>query len=259
VSVRVLVTRPEGSWPALTARFRETPIVLQMTETTAQVDPIDPRPADEALDRLDRYDWLVVTSPRGVLALTHRLASRGVTGLPPGLRVAVIGPATARALRELGARVELVADEETSGGLAASLLPRLERSASVLIVRPEGVEGTLAASLRAAGVSAREAALYRTVPSERVAELAEAAIAGSFAAVVFTAPSAATLWLASVGGRHEALFRALTPIARVAIGPTTAGALASIGLPASAVAAKPQEDAVGDAIVHVLRAADLLP
>jgi len=253
VTARVLVTRPAGTWPALAARFDGTPVLIQMTETTMQVEPIDPRPGDEAIGRLESYDWLVLTSGHGVSALWRVLASRGVTGLPPGLRVAAVGPATARALSGVGARVELVAADASSDGLAASLGPLLSGGARVLLVRPEGEPGPLAAALRDGGAEVHEAPLYRTIASEHAGELADAAIAGAFAAVVFTAPSSLNLWLDAAGARRDALVYALARVARVAIGPTTSAYLASLGLSADAVASAPTEDAVGDAIAHALR------
>jgi uroporphyrinogen-III synthase len=227
--------------------------LLQLSETTQESEPIDARPGDEALRRLERYDWLVATSGRGVAALGRRLAARGSIVLPPRLRVAAVGPATARALAGIGARVDLTADEATSAGLADSLRPRLADGARLVIVGPEGAEGVLAAALRAGGAEVDEAPLYRTIASDRATELADAAIAGAFSAVVFTAPSSIDLWLEAAGARRGALLIALQRALRVAIGPTTAAHLASLALAADAVAEVPTEAAVGDAIARVLR------
>ena len=251
MTARVLVTRQAGTWPALEARFRGTAVWLQLTETTRDADPVDPRPGDFALDRLDRCDWLVATSGRGVSALKRRLSARGEAALPSRLRVAAVGPATARALAAIGARVDLIADEASSLGLVGSLRPHLAAGQRVVIVGPEGSKGLLAAALRAGGLEVEEAPLYRTIASDRAPELADAAIAGEFSAVVLTAPSSLDLWLDAAGARREALVHALEAVARVAIGPTTAAHLASLGLPADAVAETPAEDAVGDAIAQL--------
>ena len=253
MTARVLVTRPAGSWPALTARFEGSPIVLQLTPTTVQVAPLDPRPGDEAIGRLENYEWLVLTSGQGVSALLRGLGPRGVAGLPPGLRVAAVGPATARALSRAGVGVALVAADANSDGLAASLGPQLKGGARVLVVRPEGAKGPLPAALRSGGAVVDEAPLYRTIASAHAGPLADEAIGGAFAAVVFTAPSALDLWLDAAGLRRDALVGALTRCARVAIGPTTSARLAALGLPAEATALAPSEDAVGDAIEHALR------
>ncbi len=253
MTARVLVTRPAGSWPALTARFRGTRIVLEMTPTTVQVPPLDPGPGEDAIGRLLSYDWLVLTSGQGVSALLRALAAHGVAGLPPGLRVAAVGPGTKRALDSTGVGVALVGAYANSGGLAASLGPHLKGGVRVLVVRPEGAPGSLAQVLTASGAVVDEAPLYRTIASEHARPLAEETIGGAFAAVVFTAPSALELWLEAAGERRGPLVKALTHVARVAIGPTTSERLDALGLPADATAAAPLEDAVGDAIEHVLR------
>lgn len=250
---RVLITHRTGTWPGLVARFQGTQLTLQMTETATQADPIDPRPGDDALRGLDRCSWLVATSARGAAALERRLASHGTLRLPPGLRVAAVGGATAEALAAIGLRVDLVATEASSAGLAAALGPRLTPGARVLVVRPEGAPGLLAGLLTAAGAAVEEAPLYRTIASEYAAGLAASAIAGEFAAVVFTAPSSLYLWLDAAGERRDALVSALARMARVAIGPTTAAQLATAGLPADAVAETPTELAIGDAIARALR------
>ena len=248
MSALVLVTRRAQSWPGLVARFRGTPIDIEIAPTTEQVEPRDPRPADEAVARLDRYHWLVLTSGQGVKALNMKLAARGRTGLPPELHVAVVGPATARACEGTGFPVELVAGEAHAAGLASSLQQRMRPDARVLLVRPEGAHGLLAAELRARGALVDEAPLYRTVPSDGAAALAGRALAGSFAGVAFTAPSSLDCWMEAAGQRGEALHEALRALVRVAIGPTTAAHLDSRGLRAQAVADEPGEDAVGDAI-----------
>lgn len=249
---RVLVTRPAGSWPALSERFAGTGIVIETAATTTQVEPADPRPGDAALARLDRFAWLVVTSGQGVKALVLKLASRGVGTLPAALRVAAVGPATARALEGTGIPVALVADDARSEGLASSLLPRLVAGDRVLVVRPEGGPGLLAAALRAGGARVEEAPLYRTVASDRARDLADAAIAGRYDAVAFTAPSSLDLWLDAAGERRGALVAALSRVARIAIGPTTAAHLDARGLPPREVAKAPDEASIGEAIARAL-------
>ncbi len=249
---RVLVTRPAGSWPGLETRFRGTAISIEMAPTTIQAEPRDPRPAEAALDRLETYDWLVATSGRGVAALRARLAARGFSRLPEGMRVAAVGAATARALEEGGAKVDLVPTWAEGPALAEALLERLTRGASVLLIRPEGAAEFPAAALRAAGVVVDEAPLYRTIASEHAAPLADATIAGVYAGVAFTAPSSVVLWLDAARERRGALAKALQACARIAIGATTAATLSSLGLAADAIAEAPDEGAVGDAIARVL-------
>jgi uroporphyrinogen III methyltransferase/synthase len=251
----VLVTRPAGSWPALALRFAGSAIAIEMAATTVQVEPLDPSPGERAIQNLASYDWLVVTSGQGVKALTLRLAARGRGDLPAGLRVAAVGAATARALSGTGVAVDLVAEDPHTEGLAAALRPKVVGGGRVLVVRPEGAPGLLAAVLRAAGASVDEAPLYRTVPSEGAGHLAERTIRDAFAGVTFTAPSSLDLWLEAAEARAEALATALARVKRIAIGRTTAAHLADRGLPAHDVAVAPDESAIGDAIARALAGA----
>ena len=250
--LRVLVTRPVGTWPGLGKRFDGSRIEVVVAPTTVQIEPADPRPGDEALTRLATYRWLVLTSGQGVKALLMKLATQGRLVLPPRLRVAAVGPATARALEGSGVAVDVVADDARAEGLAAALGPRLAAGERVLLVRPEGTHGLLPAALRARGAHVDEAPLYRTVASDRAPALAGEAIEGAFAAVVFTAPSCLELWLEASKERRTALERALGALVRVAIGPATAAFLDEKGLAADAVAETPDERAVGDAIARAL-------
>ena len=61
---------------------------------------------DDALDRLDDYDWIVFTSVNGVDAFDRRRTS----STPVDAKLAAIGPATAEALTERGYSVTLVPD-----------------------------------------------------------------------------------------------------------------------------------------------------
>ena len=73
---------------------------------------------------------------------------------------------------------------------------------------------------------------------------------------MWTAPSTLTLWLAASDDDAPGLRAALAAVRRVAIGPTTAAALAAEGLPADEVAEGPEVVQIGDAI---LRAAANMP
>jgi uroporphyrinogen-III synthase len=152
-----------------------------------------------------------------VKALNLRLAARGRTGLPPELHVAAVGPATARACEGTGFPVELVAGEGHAAGLASSLRERMRPDARVLLVRPEGTHGLLAAELRAGGALVDEAPLYRTVPSEGAAVLAGRALAGEFAGVAFTAPSSLDCWIEAAG---HAVKHSTTPCGRSCASPS---------------------------------------
>lgn len=121
----------------------------------------------------ERYDWLVLTSRKGVETLFERLEGR----LPP---VAVVGPGTAEALRSFGVEPALVASTSTQEGLAAEL-PR--PAGRVLFAGAEGARDTIVRELGADFVP-----LYRTIeeapdefPDADLVVLASASAARAFA------------------------------------------------------------------------------
>jgi uroporphyrinogen-III synthase len=106
--LRVIVTRARGQIEPLARRIEalghdvvRCPLI--------ELEPIGPDRVE-----VDRYDWVVVTSPFGARELLRRAHGR----LPP---VAAIGPGTAAAVEKTGAAVELVPRVSTQEGLIAAL------------------------------------------------------------------------------------------------------------------------------------------
>jgi uroporphyrinogen III methyltransferase/synthase len=96
----VLVTRPRHQAAELMGRLCElgaAPFLLPAVEVR---EPADWAPVDAALANLASYQWLVFTSVNGVHAFIQRLLTTGRDLRALGsLRLAVIGPSTAAALR----------------------------------------------------------------------------------------------------------------------------------------------------------------
>lgn len=214
---RVVVTRAgEQAGPlvdALRARGADV-VVLPLIEVT---DPADGGAAlAAALDQLDRYDWVVVTSPNGAHRVRDRLAAAPV-GRP---RVAAVGAATAA---ELGRAADLVPRRQ----IAEGLLDEFPRGPGrVLLVQADRARRVLAEGLAARGWIVDAVVAYRTVPAEVTSVPAEVHDAD---AVTFTSGSTAEAW----AGR----FGSWTPPIVVAIGPATARAAADAGLKVTHVAA----------------------
>ena len=220
--------------------------------------------------------WLVLTSARTVEALApYLLAEAGVgsaiwrhglhqePGTPdphnspstpaiPPLRVAVVGPATARAWTELtGTAPDLVAR-----GSAAALLqepalagppPAPNAARRVLLPASALADPALADRLRQAGWEVEQVAAYTTITADAhdlPPRLERAWAAGGVDVVVLTAPSStrAVLDLLGPPPRGTGL---------VAIGATTAAATRGLGLPVAAVASSPTPEGVLQATIDV--------
>jgi uroporphyrinogen-III synthase len=140
-----------------------------------------PAVRDELATALAACDWIVFTSRRGVAAFVELHGRRGgnaaqdeVAQLPASIRIAAVGPATARDCEARLGRVDLVADESTGdaqGGTAAALaehlIARLGKAggATVLLALAANAGDLLERRLAAAGAHPVRVELYRTVPA----------------------------------------------------------------------------------------------
>jgi uroporphyrinogen III methyltransferase / synthase len=242
---RIVITRPPHKAADFAARLRDLGAEPVLVPTIRIQPPGDPAPLDDALRRLERYDWLVVTSANAVPQLWARLDTLGLD--PARLAwpdVAAIGPATAQALEERGVRPALVPAEHVAEALFAALDDRVRlRGARILLPQGNLARPVLADRLREAGARVDAVIAYETVrPSGD-----EAALSGSFDAVTFTSASTARNFadlfddpLAAIGGA-----------AVVCIGPVTAAAAQEVGLPVHAVADPYTIDGLIDALCQL--------
>jgi uroporphyrinogen-III synthase len=239
----VLVTRAAedaATWVAAIERAGHRGLALACIATELLRDDTTAARLEGALAGAE---WLVLTSRRGVRAVAGLLGRR----LPDGLRLAVVGPATADEAAELLGPVTLVPDEPTGAGLAAALLAQLRAETAGGAVRPPRV--AVAAADRAGrelerrlepeGVEVRRVTVYRTRPApvcEPRHELARDGID--------------TILLASPSAVEGLLNQALVPrgAAIITIGPTTTEAAHRAGLQVTAEAPSPSLGAMLEAI-----------
>ncbi len=119
---RILVTRPRAQAADLCDKLSAlgaTPIQFP----TIEITPLDDYTAlDKAISRLADYGWVIFTSVNGVRAFWQRLevARRDSTALDR-VRVAAIGPATARALEKRGIAAQFIPDEYVAEAIVAGI------------------------------------------------------------------------------------------------------------------------------------------
>jgi uroporphyrinogen-III synthase len=230
---RIAVTRPEaGELGAVVAELGGEVVHVPLIEIA---DPADGGQAlRRALLRLDAFDWLAVTSANGAQRVgPHAAAHRAV-------RLAAVGPATARVLAEAAGRhVDLVATVPRVEGLLAEF-PRTP--ARVLVAQADRAGTALADGLTAAGHSVEVVTAYRTVT--RRPDPGELALLSTVDAVVFASGSAATGWVNALGRTAPAVV--------IALGPSTERAARTEGLPVTHVAPAPDARTVAGLLARVL-------
>ena len=195
--------------------------------------------------------WLVLTSARTVAVLAPYLH----VPVPSALRVAVVGPATARAWTEL---TETAPDLVARGSAAALLkepelagpLPAPNAARRVLLPASALADPALAEGLRRAGWEVEQVAAYTTVTADAhdlPPNLEDRWATGGVDAVVLTAPSTTRAVLELFGPP-------LQGTGLVAIGATTAAATRELGLTVAAVAPSPTPEGVLQATIDAIQA-----
>ena len=184
---------------------------------------------DEAVSHLSRYGWVVFTSVNGVRFFRQRLEALGLDARALGsVKVAAIGPATARAVEGMGIRPDLVPASYVAEGVAQAMLELGMKGQKVLLPRAAEARDVLPRALREAGAEVDVIAAYENVPSDKHREqVMEALEAGTLDCVTFGSSSTVRNFLASIPldelKKHPGVRFA-------AIGPVTADTMRALGL-----------------------------
>lgn len=157
---RVLLTRPRDQSGELVASFRELGAAVVVQPAIEIGPPPDWQPVDEAMERLDRYDWLVFSSVNGVDYLVERLLSQGhdLRRLAH-VQLAAIGPATAKRLAYYRLATGVVPAEYRAEALAEALAADAAGKRFLLARASRGRE-VLAERLRQAGAEVDQVVVY---------------------------------------------------------------------------------------------------
>ncbi len=217
---KILVTRPRHQSRALAKPLEALGAEVIPAPAIRIEPPDDFAPLDAALSRLEDYDWLVFTSVNGVDAFFERCTQT------PRVRIAAIGPATADAIRERGAEVELTPPRFVAEALVQALSEHTSLGGKrFLIPRADIARETLPRSLSKAGASVDVVVAYRTVYDvEEVNKSASLVEQDVLDAVTFTSGSTVRSFYGNIPPRIHPLVRAAS------IGPITSHALREYGV-----------------------------
>ncbi len=245
--VEVVVCRPEQqSGPLLDtiAELGGTPIGLPLLEFAVPAD--GGAALEEALGRIDAFDWLIVTSANAVAAVAATMPT-----LPSSLQIAVVGPATADAARARGWSVAFEPSVATAEVLGAEI-PLESGAVQVLAPLAELAAGTLERTLIERGAHVERVDAYRmTTPTHSVERVTRALAAD---VVLLSSPSTAERF-AELAERHAVgTGRTATLPRAVAIGPSTDRAAVAVGFDVIAVADPHTEVGLVDALVRSIGA-----
>jgi uroporphyrinogen III methyltransferase/synthase len=230
---RVLVTRSREQASLLAERLAGLGAEPVEFPTIRIVPPEDFGPVDEAIADLASYQWVIFTSVNGVKALGARLQALGKDARAlAGVKVAAIGPATAKALAQYGLVADYVPDKYVAEEVAAGL--GQVAGQRILLPRADIAREALAVELGAKGAVVDEVTAYRTVPAEPSDDVRQMLLAGEVDIVTFTSSSTVRNFAALLDGLDPAQVLAQTVVA--CIGPITAQTARELGIRVDVVA-----------------------
>jgi uroporphyrinogen III methyltransferase/synthase len=247
---RVLVTRPRQQSADMIHRLEELGAVVQAMPLLEIRPPDNWGPVDQAIARLSEYQWLVFTSVSGVESFLGRLQQQERDWrVLSGLKLAAIGPTTARALERYYLKADVVPRVFDSEHLADSLLPQAA-GMRVLLARADRGRDLLREALGRVCQVDQIACYSQKDPAQGHEEVLDALRRGEIEFVTVTSSNIAR----ALAGTLDAPSRARLhsgEVKLVSISSVTSEALAAADLPVAAVARAATSAGVIDAIISV--------
>ncbi|MCC7508860.1 MAG: uroporphyrinogen-III synthase [Planctomycetes bacterium] len=201
------------------------------------VPPDDPAPLLHALQHVDEYDWLVLTSVNAARATLSRAKPS------PALRIACVGSTTSAFVASHGLQVTLQPERAHSKGMLEALAGVGVQGASVLWPRGGAAPTTLKDGLQALGAVVDDPVAYGNVPDVTGLEsLSSLLRAGTLQAIAFASSSAAE-------NAAAALVDGLRQLRIYSIGPSTSRTLEAAGLQVAGEAVDHSARGLADVII----------
>jgi len=220
------------------------------------------KPLDTALQHLDKYQWLILTSVNGVEALAARIEHLGIEAqLLEHLKIAAIGPSTSERIEKLGFRVAVVPPRYVAESVVDSLKGKVQGE-RVLLVRAKVARDVIPRELKSMGARVDTVTAYETVlpasSKTRLRSLMRAAKQRPHI-ITFTSSSMVRNFMALLAGRSSGDRTMRLPsqmpdtIRLASIGPVTSSTLAEFGLKADVEA----KDYTIDGLIRAIHEANL--
>jgi uroporphyrinogen-III synthase len=247
--VGVLVTRPAHQADTLCRLIEAAGGEAIRFPVLAIAPPLDRRSALAMVAQLAQYELAVFVSPNAVELGLDLIEAQG--GLPPGLRLAVVGEGSGRALRaRLGRGPDLQPSERyDSEGLLA--LPVLQQVTGwrIVIFRGDGGRELLGQTLRERGATVDYAEVYRRERPIADREALEAQLARGAVDIVTVTSSEGLRNLLELAGAESA--QRLKQLPLVVVSERTAALAQALGFSLPALVAAQASDAgLVQAVAH---------
>jgi len=199
---------------------------------------------DQAVARLNAYDWLIFTSVNGVRHFIEALDRSPVDLRSLRAKLCAIGPATRAAVEALHLRVDVMPAEYVAESLLEALAGENWKGKHVLLPRAAVARDLVPVALAERGAQVDVVEAYRTIIPSDAAQRAAVALAQRPHWITFTSSSTVKNLVAVVGSQ------ALRGIKIASIGPVTSATARELGLTVSVEANPHTIEGLVEAIVR---------
>jgi len=254
-SQRILVTR-EHSYGFETLESLGAEILA--FPTIQIVPPANWSQLDSSLDKIESYDWLILTSGNGVRYFFQRIFERGrdIRDLK-GLKICAVGSKTASAIKKFGINVDMVPKQFNAEGLIEAFMQSKElrtkskdgtlKGLKILLPRAEVAREVFPNKVRELGGEIDVPAVYRTVkPKVHGKRLQRFLKEGKISVATFTSAATFNNFLEMTGDEAAGLLKGVTI---AVIGPVTEKAVLKAGLKVDIMPKEATIDAMVQAII----------
>ncbi len=221
IGKRILITRAQEQSAEFTSHLKRLGAEVIVFPTIEIVPPLRWDRLDQAIARLQAYDWAIFTSANGVHFFWQRLKQKGCRfRIPSSLRVCAIGPATANQLKQKGIPVDYIPKEYIAEAILDGFKKMAIQGSQILLARARIARDVLPEGLRKLGAEVDVVEVYRTVkPKGGARKLRQLLTDEDIDVITFTSSSTVNHFVELL--KKENLKACLKGIAIACIGPVT--------------------------------------
>ncbi|MBM3240930.1 uroporphyrinogen-III C-methyltransferase [Candidatus Poribacteria bacterium] len=227
---RVIVTRATRQASALADKISALGGEAWEFPTIEIAPPLSFEQMDEAINHIEKYQWIIFTSVNGVQSFFDRLKflRKDVRDLK-GIKLCAIGPRTQAELEQFGLIVDCIPKEYRAEAIVEDLSDKIASGERVLLPRAETARELLPQSLSEKGVVVDEVSAYRATQGKGNVQLVTELLRSKRAHVVtFTSSSTVTNFVNMLNADN--LGELLHDVVVASIGPITSQTARECGI-----------------------------
>lgn len=244
----ILITRPLEQIEDFKHQLHVLGATVIPFPTLEVLDPSSWAPLDRAIQKIDQYDWVIFTSTNSVkhFFIRYFRIHSDIRELK-NIKIATIGPATAKAVRTLNISIDTLPMDYRAEGLVESLRGKVLKGTRVLIPRAKIAREVLPQKLHQQGAQVEVVEAYQTgIPKSSYSGWCQILEQQPPHMVVFTSSSTVSNLATII--YPQSLPKNLQHVSVACIGPITAKTAETLGLKVSVVPKRYTTAALVDAI-----------